>query len=112
MQNDRALIVARMTPGAEREVGRLFADSDATDLPHDLDVRRRHLFAYQGLYFHYVEFGGDGSAAMRTAGQRPDFKELSEGLSSFIKPYDPVTWRSPADAMATEFYRWTPGDER
>lgn len=104
---DRSLIVARMDPARSAEVAGLFAESDRTDLPAVLGVRRRHLFRYgDGLYFHYVEFDGDRTAALRTAAGRGDFRSLSADLDAYIQPYDPATWHSPADAMATEFYRW------
>ena len=102
------LIVARLVPGGAAHVARLFAESDATDLPVALGVRRRELFSYRDLYFHHVEFAGDRSEALRRAAQRPDFRELSAQLASYVTPYDPDTWRSPADAMAGEFYSWSP----
>jgi hypothetical protein len=110
---DRTLIVARMTPGSAEHIGSLFAESDATSLPVDLGVRRRHLFAYRGLYFHYIEFAGDRGDALSAAGGRDDFNQLSRDLAAHVLPYDPNTWRSPHDAMAQEFYRWTsPHQER
>jgi hypothetical protein len=105
---DRSLIVARMNPGGAAEIARLFAASDATQLPLALGVRRRRLFSYADLYLHYVEFTGDRREALQRAAQRPDFKELSAQLAEHVAAYDPATWRSPADAMATEFYSWTP----
>ena len=105
---NRSLIVARLEPGAAERVARLFAASDAAgDLPRSLGARRRHLFAYQGLYFHYVEFDGSSREAMTAARDRADFRLLSRQLDDYVKPYDPATWRSPADAMASEFYQWT-----
>jgi hypothetical protein len=106
---DQLLIVARLQPGAEPEVARLFGASDATELPGALGVLRRSLFAYQGLYFHHVEFTGPAGDAMRAARDRPDFKQLSDELSPHVLPYDPQTWRSPADAAATRFYSWQRG---
>jgi hypothetical protein len=104
---NRTLIVARMAPASEAAVAGLFRDSDhGTALPHELGVRRRSLFQYQGLYFHVVDFDGPAGDAMRTARDLPDFRKLSEDLSAHIAPYDPSTWRSPADAMAREFYRY------
>ena len=105
---DRSLIVARLNPGGAAEITRLFAESDRTELPRVLGVRRRHLFTFNDLYFHYVEFAGDRHDALRAAADRTDYKELSAALQPFVTAYDPATWRSPADAMATEFYRWTP----
>ncbi|SFC70840.1 TcmI family type II polyketide cyclase [Streptomyces aidingensis] len=103
----RLLIVARIKPGAEQETADLFRASDRTELPHALGVRRRDLYAYHGLYFHHVEFGGDPRAAVTAARQRADFQQLSADLDAYITPYRPETWRSPLDAMATGFYTWT-----
>ncbi|MEO3811830.1 TcmI family type II polyketide cyclase [Sphaerisporangium sp. B11E5] len=103
---DRTLIVARLEPGAAADVARLFGTSDATSLPHELGVVRRQLFQYHDLYFHYVEFDRDARAGIEKARGRDDFQRLSDQLSRYVKPYDPETWRGPADAMAGEFYRW------
>jgi hypothetical protein len=105
---DRILIVARMAPGATDDVARLFAASDQTELPHALGVTRRELYRYHDLYFHAVEFAGDNEVAMAKARERDDFRRLSDDLQPFISPFEPSTWRSPKDAMATAFYRWTP----
>ncbi|SDR31346.1 TcmI family type II polyketide cyclase [Thermostaphylospora chromogena] len=105
---DRILIVARLAPGSSGEVARLFADSDSGELPHALGVTRRDLFTYRDLYFHHVEFAGDADKALSAARERDDFRRLSEQLSAYVTPYDPATWRSPADAVAQRFYHWTP----
>lgn len=105
----RLLIVARMDLADARHVADLFAASDGTDLPHDLGVLRRDLYTYQGLYFHHVELAGRPDAAMAQARDRDDFRRLSADLDPYVRPYDPQTWRSPADAAATPFYRWEPG---
>lgn len=38
--------------------------------------------------------------------EHPEFKAVSERLTAFVSPYDPLTWRGPKDAMAQQFYRW------
>ena len=102
------LIVARMKPAFAGDVARLFADFDATDMPHRMGTRRRELFQYQGLYFHLQDFdGADGHQSIEEARSQPSFQAISADLRPFIKPYDPDTWRSPEDAMAARFYRWT-----
>lgn len=106
--NNRTLIVSRMRPGSADRVAELFAQSDAGALPRVLGVRSRHLYRYHDLYFHYVEFDGDHRAALRVATGRPDFENLCTALRAHIDPYDPATWKSPEDALATEFYTWTP----
>ncbi|WP_175409399.1 TcmI family type II polyketide cyclase [Streptomyces sp. TRM64462] len=106
---DRILIVARMDPENARKVAELFAASDATSLPGDLGVTRRELFHYHDdLYLHLVEFAGDADHAMAAARVRDDFRRLCADLDPLVSPYDPETWRGPADAAATSFYRWTP----
>jgi hypothetical protein len=101
---DHTLIVARLAPHGADEVTRLFAESDRGELPRRLGVRRRRLFTYQDLYFHYVEFDGSADEALDDARTDPEFTRLSAELQPFVSPYDPRTWRSPADAMARQIY--------
>jgi cyclase len=103
---ERALIVARLRPGAERDVARIFAESDATSLPGEVGVRHRSLYALGSLYLHFMELDGDVPEAMARAQRLPEFRRVSDNLRPFIEPYDPETWRSPKDALARAFYRW------
>lgn len=105
--SNQLLIVARMRPESAPRVADLFAASDESELPAALGVLRRDLFCYHDLYFHAVEFATDSAPAMARARHREDFRQLSAELEASIAPYDPSTWRSPADAMARRFYGWT-----
>lgn len=100
------LIVARMAAGSHAEVARLFEEFDKTEMPKTMGTRRRQLFSYQGLYFHLQDFDRDGGSAIAEARSHPLFVQISEDLKAHIQAYDPATWRSPADAMATRFYEW------
>ncbi|MGC5031162.1 TcmI family type II polyketide cyclase [Micromonospora sp. DT229] len=101
------LIVARMEPSAGADVAALFGAFDETEMPHVMGTRRRQLFAYRGLYFHLQEFDSDnGGKLIEKAKTDPRFVAISEDLKPYIEAYDPKTWRSPADAMATRFYHW------
>ncbi|MFJ4183700.1 MULTISPECIES: TcmI family type II polyketide cyclase [unclassified Kitasatospora] len=101
------LIVARMEIGSSNEVARLFGAFDETDMPHRMGTRRRQLFAYRGLYFHLQDFDGEhGGERIETAKEDPLFVQISQDLKPHIEAYDPDTWRSPSDAMATRFYHW------
>jgi cyclase len=104
----RGLIVARIKPGAEDEVARLFAESDATDLPGLAGVRHRSLFVLDDIYVHYVETDDEFAGVVDTIRDHPGFRELSAQLDAYISPYDPETWKSPKDAQAREFYSWDP----
>jgi cyclase len=101
------LIVARMDPDASGDVARIFGRFDDTEMPHLMGTRRRQLFFYRGLYFHLQDFDDDGHVAIEAAKSHPRFVKVSADLRPHIEAYDPATWRSPADAMATRFYHWT-----
>ncbi|SNQ46489.1 conserved hypothetical protein [Frankia canadensis] len=101
------LIVARMNPTSSGEVADLFARFDDTEMPGLMGTRRRELFHYRGLYFHLQDFDGEaGETSIQQARERPAFVRISADLTPFIDAYDPATWRSPKDAMATRFYHW------
>lgn len=101
------LIVARMNSGSDGEVAKLFAEFDTTDMPGRMGTRRRQLFLYRGLYFHLQDFDADnGRHAIEAAKTDPRFIGISRDLQQHIEAYDPLTWRSPSDAMATRFYHW------
>jgi cyclase len=101
------LIVARLNPESSGEVADLFAEFDSGELPGLMGTRRRELFHYRGLYFHLQDFDGEqGSEVIEETRNHPSFVRISADLKPFIEAYDPDTWRSPKDAMATRFYHW------
>lgn len=102
----RALIVARMKPGSARGIADLFAASDKGELPRLIGVRGRSLFQFGDVYLHLIESDRPPGPAVAEYASHPEFKDISERLSVHVEAYDPATWRSPKDAMATEFYRW------
>lgn len=104
----RGVIVARIKPGAEEDVARIFADSDATELPELAGVRHRSLFVLDDIYIHYVETDDEFAGAVDAIRDHSLFKEISAKLDAYITPYDPETWKSPKDAQAREFYSWEP----
>jgi cyclase len=106
----RGLIVAKIKPGAEEDVAKLFAESDESELPRLAGVRHRSLWVLDDIYIHYVETDADFAEAVDQVRDHPLFREVSEKLDAFITPYDPETWKSPKDAQAKEFYRWEPPD--
>jgi cyclase len=102
------LIVARMDPASGPDVARIFGEFDRAEMPDLMGTRRRQLFSYRGLYFHLQDFDSDdGGEAIEAAKNHPLFQKISTDLKPHIEAYDPATWRSPADAMATRFYHWT-----
>jgi cyclase len=96
-----------MNPDLAEDVADVFADFDRTEMPHLMGTHRRQLFRFHGLYFHLQDFDSeDGGERIESAKTEPRFVQVSQDLKPFIEAYDPATWRSPADAMATRFYHW------
>lgn len=107
----RTVIVARIKPGAEPTVAQIFAESDAGPLPTMMGVTGRWLYSIDDVYLHVLERTGepfDGAVAQRH--DQPAFAKIMDDLSPYISPFDPETWGSPLDAVATEFYRWRAED--
>ncbi|WP_117209810.1 TcmI family type II polyketide cyclase [Allorhizocola rhizosphaerae] len=104
---NRTIIVARIQPDAESAVADVFAASDATSLPHDLGVRQRALYSLQDIYLHVIDFQSDPAEALRRAQDLPGFRQISADLKPYIRPYDEQRWRTPQDAVAKQFYRWS-----
>jgi cyclase len=108
---NRGVIVARIKPGSEKEVAAIFAESDATELPKLAGVRHRSLFVLDDIYVHLVETDSDFSGAVSSIREHPLFREISSKLAAYISPYNPATWRSPADATAHVIYEWDSGSD-
>jgi cyclase len=100
----RGCIVARIKPGAEEAVAKLFEESDKSELPRLAGVRHRSLFVLDDIYIHYLETDDDFAEAVDQVRDHPLFREISKQLDDYITPYDPETWKSPKDAMAKQFY--------
>jgi cyclase len=107
----RGVIVAKIKPGAEEEVAKIFAESDASDLPKRAGVRHRSLFVLEDVYIHLVELDDDFADTVDDIRDDPLFKDISRRLDEFITPYNPETWKSPKDAQAREFYSWDPSGD-
>lgn len=101
----QTLIVARFDPAERDAVAEIFAESDASDLPHMIGVSRRTLFHFHDLYFHLVQAEEDITPNLYKARSHPLYGDINTKLSKHISPYDP-NWKEPKDAMATPFYVW------
>lgn len=108
------MVVNRMDSSAIPEVSALFTELDATDFPYRMGTLRRQLFTHHGVYFHIQDFPMvDGKEAIAHAWKErdPRFIKICQDLDPFMNVYDPATWRSTADQIATRFYHWSRRDE-
>src|SRR5689334_21199842 len=60
----RAVIVAKIKPNSEQEVAKIFAESDATELPGLVGVRHRSLFVLDDVYVHLIEMDDEFEGAV------------------------------------------------
>ena len=97
----RGCIVAKIKPGSEEEVAKLFAESDQSELPGLAGVTHRSLFVLDDLYVHYVEMDEDFAESVDAVRDHPLFREISRKLDAYITPYNPETWKSPKRASST-----------
>jgi cyclase len=110
MSVKRGLIVAKIKPGAEEDVARIFGESDKTELPKITGVRHRSLYVLDDIYIHLVEMDDDFGDTVDEVRNHDLFREISRQLDEFITPYNPETWKSPKDAQAKVFYTWEPDE--
>ncbi|MGY1708618.1 TcmI family type II polyketide cyclase [Geodermatophilus sp. SYSU D00758] len=113
---DRELtvIVQRMKPGSEEDIARVFAESDAGDLPVETGVTGRWLFSMEDVFVHLLEQDREKAAAVRAEHEggkpAPAFAKIMQALSPYVGPYRPETWQSPKDSVARVFHRWQAPD--
>jgi cyclase len=96
-----------MNPADRDAVAKVWAESDATELPYLVGVSRRTLFRFHGLYFQLVEAEQDITENLYRARSHPLYQDIHHKLAKYMTPFDPG-WREPKDAMAEPFYSWTP----
>ena len=102
----RSLIVARMKPDSAEGIAETFAASDSGELPRLIGVTGRSLFQFGDVYLHLIEADRPPGPEVAKVSSHPLFQDISEQLAAYVSAYDPLTWKSPKDAMAREFYRW------
>ena len=98
--------MAHLKEGHADAIANIFAESDASELPHMIGVNRRTLFGFHGLYFHLVEADEDVSPRLYKARSHPLYHDVNTKLAEHMRPYDP-NWAEPKDAMAQQFYSWS-----
>lgn len=98
--------MARIKPGAWEHVTETFAESDAGPLLRLAGVRHRSLFVLEDVDVHLVDTEDDVDGAIDEVRDHRLFREIGARLEPYIEPCDPVTSRTPKDAMAVECYRW------
>jgi len=111
---DRELtvIIQRIKPGAEPDVARVFADSDAGQLPIETGVTGRWLYSIDDVFVHLLQQDQATAAAVQENYElhRPALGRIMNDLSPYLSPYRPDTWATARDSVANVFYRWRAED--
>jgi cyclase len=102
----RNVIVCRMVPGSEDQVGPVFAYYDKTTRPQDLGVVGRILLSHEDLYLHVIERKQDPEISGQRRGL-PAFQIISEVIAPYVTPYASY-WQNPSHSVAKHFYSWVP----
>jgi cyclase len=104
------VVVGRIKPGAEPDVARIFAESDAGELPSLTGVTGRWLYSIDDVYVHLLQRDASSAGAPKPNHDEPAFAKVMQDLRAYVGPYRPDEWHGPQDAMAKEFYRWKSPD--
>lgn len=102
----RGIIVGKCKPGSEEKIAEAFARSDATDLPHKLGVKSRHIWVQNEIYVHFVENEVALPEVLSDYAQEPLFQEVKAELDQYVSLIYP-----DLPAHARQIYEWRNGVE-
>ncbi len=102
----RGIIVGLHKPGSEEAIVQAFTRSDATELPHLIGVKSRHVWVQGDIYVHFVEARATLSTVLKDYISHPLFKDVKAELDQYVSLIDPT-----APPMARQIYVWKDGAE-
>lgn len=97
----RGIIVGKYEPGSEEKIAAAFEASDATDLPHLLGVKSRHVWTQGDIYIHFVEGSTSLPTVLKEYAQHPLFQEVKAELDQYVSLIYP-----DLPPHARQIYQW------
>jgi aromatase len=103
----RGVIIGKHIPGSEDKIVEAFTRSDATELPHLIGVKSRHVWVQGDIYVHFVEGQTSLPTVLREYSTQPLFQEVKAELDQYVSLIYPdlppngkqiYEWRSEARA--------------
>jgi len=103
----RGVIIGKHTPGSEDKIVEAFTRSDATELPHLIGVKSRHVWVQGDIYVHFVEGRRSLPTVLKEYSQQPLFQEVKAELDQYVSLIYPelppngkqiYEWRNGAEA--------------
>jgi aromatase len=102
----RGVIIGKHTPGSEDKIVEAFTRSDATELPHLIGVKSRHVWVQGEIYVHFVEGKTTLPAVLKEYAQQPLFQEVKAELDQYVSLIYP-----DLPPSAKQIYEWRNGAE-
>lgn len=100
----RGIIVGKYAPGSEEKIAAAFARSDATELPHRLGVKSRHVWTQGEVYIHFIEGQISLPTVLKEHAQDPLFQEVKAELDQYVSLIYP-----DLPPHAKQIYEWQDG---
>lgn len=97
----RGIIVGKHTPGDEEKIAEAFSRSDATELPHLIGVKSRHVWVQGEIYIHFVEGKASLPAILKEYGPHQMFQEVKAELDQYVSLIYP-----DLPPHARQIYEW------
>ncbi len=102
----RGIIIGKHPPGSEDKITEAFTRSDATELPHLIGVKSRHVWVQGEVYVHFVEGQTSLPTVLREYAQHPLFQEVKAELDQYVSLIYP-----DLPPNAKQIYEWRSGVE-
>ncbi|MBI3898411.1 MAG: TcmI family type II polyketide cyclase [Gammaproteobacteria bacterium] len=92
----------RYIPGSRAQISKAFAESDSTDLPWLVGVKRRSIWALGDVYVHYVEAERPMKDIIEHFRTHPLYMDVKAKVDRCVEPL--ADHLRPG--LAKEIYRW------
>ncbi|HEY0752534.1 MAG TPA: TcmI family type II polyketide cyclase [Ktedonobacteraceae bacterium] len=97
----RGIIVGKHTPGDEEKIIEAFQRSDASELPHMIGVKSRHVWVQGDIYIHFVEGKASLPAILKEYSQNQLFQGVKAELDQYVSLIYP-----DLPPHAQQIYEW------
>lgn len=103
----RGVIIAKHKPGSEEDIVKAWERSDATDLPHLIGIKSRHVWVQGDIYVHFIEGRTTLPTVLKEYAQNPLYQDAKAELDQYVSLIDPqlpphgkliYSWRNGAEA--------------
>ena len=80
----RGVIIAKYEPGSEDAIVKAWERSDATELPHLIGIKSRHVWVRGDIYIHFIEGRTSLPTVLKEYAQHSLYKESKAELDQYV----------------------------